>query len=61
MRTCGQLLRALQEGAYDQIFKKLYAPDGNEAAFKRGIEAVFGAGKCHVLHIRPVGGCMMIS
>ena len=26
-------------------------------AFRGGIEAVFGKGKCHVLHIRPVGGC----
>ena len=35
MRTCEQLIRALQEGAYDHIFKTLYAPDGNEAAMLR--------------------------
>ncbi len=26
-------------------------------SFKNGIEAVFGEGMCHVLSIRPVGGC----
>ena len=25
--------------------------------FRAGIEAVFGEGKCHVLFIRPDGGC----
>ena len=35
MRTCEQLIRALREGAYDHIFKALYAPDGNEAAMLR--------------------------
>ena len=25
--------------------------------FRAGIEAVFGEGKCHVLSIRPDGGC----
>ena len=38
-----------------------FVPNEKLAAFKSGMEAVFGAGKCHVLHIRPVGGCMMIS
>ena len=32
MRTCEQLIRALQEGAYDHIFKTLYAPDGTPLA-----------------------------
>ena len=35
MRTCEQLIRALQEGAYDDSFKTLYAPDGNEATMLR--------------------------
>ena len=35
MRTCEQLIRALQKGAYDGIFKSLYAPDGNEATMLR--------------------------
>ena len=29
--------------------------------FKNGMEAVLGKGKCHVLHIRPVGGCVVIA
>lgn len=28
-------------------------------AFREGIEAVFGAGKCHILHVRPIGGCVI--
>ncbi len=38
-----------------------FVPNEKLESFKVGMEAVFGAGKCHVLHIRPVGGCMMIS
>lgn len=38
-----------------------FVPNEKLGTFKDGMEAVFGAGKCHVLHIRPVGGCMMIS
>ena len=29
--------------------------------FKSGMEAIFGAGKCLVLHIRQAGGCLVIS
>ena len=34
-----------------------FVPNERLEAFRGGIEAVFGRGKCHVLHIRPVGGC----
>ena len=34
-----------------------FVPNDRLEAFRGGIEAVFGRGKCHVLHIRPVGGC----
>ena len=34
-----------------------FVPNERLEFFRTGIEAVFGAGKCHVLHIRPVGGC----
>ena len=27
--------------------------------FKNGMDALFGAGKCHILHIRPQGGCVV--
>ena len=38
-----------------------FVPDEKLDAFRRGMEAVFGAGKCHVLHIRAVGGCLVMS
>ena len=31
------------------------------AAFKSGMEAVLGVGKCHILRIRPQGGCAVIE
>ena len=34
-----------------------FVPNERLEFFRAGIEAVFGSGKCHVLHIRPVGGC----
>ena len=36
-----------------------FVPNEKLEAFRTGIEAVFGSGKCHVLHIRPVGGCAL--
>ena len=30
-------------------------------SFKAGLEAVLGEGKCHILHIRPQGGCVVVS
>lgn len=34
-----------------------FVPTDMLEEFKHGIEAVFGEGMCHVLSIRPVGGC----
>ena len=36
-----------------------WVPRGDLELFKNGMEALFGAGKCHVLRIRPVGGCVV--
>ena len=36
-----------------------FVPDGRLEAFRTGLEAILGPGKCHVLHIRPVGGCVL--
>ena len=36
-----------------------WVPEEYLTVFKNGIEELFGPGKCHVLHIRPVGGCMV--
>lgn len=38
-----------------------FVPNEKLAAFKTGMETVFGPGKCFVLHIRPQGGCLVIS
>lgn len=38
-----------------------FVPNEKLNAFKCGMETVFGPGKCHVLHIRPVGGCVVIG
>ncbi len=38
-----------------------FVPDGLLSGFKDGMEAVLGEGKCHILHIRPQGGCVVIS
>ena len=35
-----------------------FVPNGGLERFRSGMEALFGAGKCHVLHIRPQGGCV---
>ena len=34
-----------------------FVPDELLDAFRAGVEAVFGAGSCHVMQIRPVGFC----
>ena len=34
-----------------------FVPQDRLASFRSGMEAVLGQGKCHVLHIRPRGGC----
>ncbi len=36
-------------------------PNEALAGFKSGMEAVFGQGKCHVLRIRPQGGCVVLA
>lgn len=38
-----------------------FVPQEKLATFKEGMEALLGSGKCHVLHIRPVGGCVVIK
>ena len=38
-----------------------FVPQEKLDAFKEGMEALLGSGKCHVLHIRPVGGCVVIK
>ena len=35
-----------------------WVPNEKLPAFKAGMEALLGQGKCHVLHIRPAGGCV---
>ena len=36
-----------------------FVPNEKLDAFKSGMEALLGQGKCHVLHIRPAGGCVV--
>ena len=38
-----------------------FVPNEKLDAFKSGMEALVGPGKCHVLHIRPKGGCMVLD
>lgn len=38
-----------------------FVPLENVAGFKQNMEQVFGAGSCHVLNIRPVGGCCLVE
>lgn len=38
-----------------------FVPNKKLAGFKAGMEALLGAGKCHVLHIRPQGGTTVIG
>lgn len=38
-----------------------FVPNEKLDVFKCGMETIFGPGKCHVLHIRPVGGCVVIG
>ena len=37
-----------------------FVPEDRLAVFRDGIEKVFGEGHCHVLHIRSVGGCVLV-
>ena len=36
-----------------------FVPEERLELFKSGMEALLGEGKCHILHIRPVGGCVV--
>jgi len=36
-----------------------FVPNDKLDAFRAGMEALLGEGKCHVLHIRPQGGCVV--
>ena len=36
-----------------------FVPNEKLDGFKAGMEALLGEGKCHVLHIRPQGGCVV--
>ena len=38
-----------------------FVPNATLAAFKSGMEAVLGEGKCHILRIRPQGGCTVME
>jgi len=38
-----------------------WVPEERLTLFKDGMEALFGAGKCHMLHIRSVGGCVVLG
>ena len=38
-----------------------FVPAARLDCFRAGIEAVLGAGTCHILHIRPTGGCVVLE
>jgi len=38
-----------------------FVPDEKLDRFKAGMEALLGEGKCHILHIRPQGGCVVVE
>ena len=38
-----------------------WVPEDDLERFKNGMEALFGTGKCHILHIRPQGGCVVVG
>ena len=38
-----------------------FVPNDRLPAFKTGMEALLGKGRCHVLHIRPEGGCLVLG
>ena len=37
-----------------------FVPEDRLAGFKSGIERVYGEGSCHILRIRPQGGCVIL-
>ncbi len=36
-----------------------FVPEERLSQFKSGMEALLGTGRCHILHIRPQGGCVV--
>ncbi len=38
-----------------------FVPNDKLDAFRSGMEALVGPGKCHILHIRPQGGCLVLD
>lgn len=38
-----------------------FVPEDRVELFKNGMEELFGTGKCHILHIRPQGGCVVAA
>lgn len=38
-----------------------FVPNDKLNQFKTGMEAILGSGRCHILHIRPQGGCVVID
>ena len=38
-----------------------FLPEEKLASFQTGMEKLLGAGRCHILHIRPQGGCVVLD
>ena len=38
-----------------------FVPNEKLSAFKAGMEQLLGPGMCHILHIRPQGGCVILA
>ena len=38
-----------------------FVPVEKLTAFKSGMEKLLGTGMCHILHIRPQGGCVILA
>ena len=38
-----------------------FVPEEKLDGFRAGMDALLGAGSCHVLHVRPVGGCVILE
>lgn len=38
-----------------------FVPDNRVSAFKSGMESILGKDKCHILRIRPQGGCLVVK
>ena len=38
-----------------------FVPNEKLETFRRGMEELLGPGMCHILHIRPQGGCVVLK